>query len=123
MSTYFSVPKKINFFRIKCGHNSTILVNIIVNLSLKVSFICLSDTDTGIDFLILILSNTFDTFNMVYSHIVCIAKCGRLRQPISIFLQNTSICLFPNMAVHYTRNEMVLYECFLLLLLKYIWPT
>ncbi len=33
-------------------------------VSLKVSFICISDTDIGIDFMIPILSDTFD---MVYS--------------------------------------------------------
>ncbi len=40
------------------------LINIIVKSIIKILFICLSDTDTSIDFMILILSNTFD---MIYS--------------------------------------------------------
>ncbi len=41
--------------------NSSTLSNIKIEVSLKVSFICNFDTDTGISFMILIRSNTFDT--------------------------------------------------------------
>ncbi len=46
------------------GQNSFMFINMIVKSIVKSIIICLSDTDNGIDFMIPILS---DTFNTVYS--------------------------------------------------------
>ncbi len=57
------------------------LIIIIVKIIVKVLFICISDNDTGIDFMIPILSDTFD---MVYRpsscHMVIMFHCDLMEQ-------------------------------------------
>ncbi len=52
------------------GHTIFMLIDIIIKSIVKASFVCFSNTDASIDFMIPILSDTFDTiYNRTRSYL------------------------------------------------------